>query len=251
MEVIFSVFIMLFVMAVFFCCALAAHRHREHLRLLHQWLTVDGYAIEDTDAGEPRRVGQCANPKFIFCLLIIFAIVSFVAMEIWGMDGTGNFVVGSMFGFLLLIALYVNKNWLPLMVPRNPSVRIAYFSIVLISVVVLLAIGRATCTIGCPSPPPPTAPPPPHNDYWAQQVFPNRTVIGSAFSVSIPTADPQNVDHLKDAIKAKWDANYDTKLNALTLIIYKPGEDKAVTDPEQPLQSNTSKKPYQFELPTK
>ena len=92
--------------------------------------------------------------------------------------------------------------------------------------------------------------PPAVSNYWAQQVFPNRATIGSAFSVSVPTADQQNIDHLKKAIKAEIGPKYPT-LIAPDLIIYKPGEDKAVSKQSTLLESNKEETPYEFALPSK
>jgi hypothetical protein len=57
-----------------------------------------------------------------------------------------------------------------------------------------------------------------------------------------------NIDSLKDAIKVKWEANDNTKINALTLTIIAP-DGVEVTDPEQPLRDSNGRTPYLFALP--
>jgi hypothetical protein len=102
---------------------------------------------------------------------------------------------------------------------------------------------------------------------YVQQVLPNMTAVGFVFPVDMPPTHDFNAAHLKDAIKAEWDANKDTKLDALTLTVYASDEArggvkvtmpsgdkrwyKKVPDPKAALRVNEGKDdpPYLFELP--
>ena len=65
------------------------------------------------------------------------------------------------------------------------------------------------------------------------------------------TPAKNHIDGLKDAIKAKWDANMPEKANALLMRIFTPGTDtvwKEVSDPEKKLEANSAKTAYGFVL---
>ena len=180
-------------------------------------------------------------------LLVVFNIVAPSTKY-----DSAKYIVGTM----IVIVVYVFQENVKKLIPVADKRQCTCWFVIIVVIACTVIATKTTCALWCEEKIAlPTATPEPPPKYWAQLVNvtdnPTQPSKAVAFRVTPIIAD---IDGLKKAVKAEWDAsNPKEPLNVFKLKVYAhdaaTGKWVEVTEPWAPLAANTGETAYHVLVP--